>query len=74
MATMQKQKEINICGLYAVAVTTAIAHDVNPSKLLFKEDQMRHHLSSCFEEGFLSIFPTLYNYVCHAVYIYLFTM
>ena len=59
MATKQKQKEINICGLYAVAVATAIAHDVNPSKLLFKEDQMRHHLSSCFEEGFLSTFPTL---------------
>ena len=36
MATMQKQKEINICGLYAVAVATAIAHDVNPSKLQIK--------------------------------------
>ena len=59
MATMQKQSEINICGLYAVAVATAVANDKNPSKLLFKEDQMRNHLSSCFEEGFLSTFPTL---------------
>ena len=59
MATIQKQKEINICGLYAVAVASAIAHDINPSKFLFKEDQMRHHLSSCFEEGFLSTFSTL---------------
>ena len=59
MATMQKQKEINTCGLYAVAVATVIAHDENPSKSLFKEDQMKFHLCSCFEEGFLSTFPTL---------------
>ena len=59
MVTMQKQKESNICGLYAIAVATAIAHHENPTELLFKEDQMRNHLCTCFEEGLLSTFPTL---------------
>ena len=56
MVAMQKQKESNICGLYAIAATTAIAHG---SDLQFTEDQMRNHLCKCFEDGFLSTFPTL---------------
>ena len=59
MVAMQKQKESNICGLYAIAAATAIAHGENPSDLQFKEDQMRIHLCKCFEDGFLSTFPTL---------------
>ena len=59
MVTMQKQKESNICELYAVAAATSIAHGKNPSDLQFNEDQMRNHLCKCFEDGFLSTFPTL---------------
>lgn len=36
MVTMQKQKESNKCGFYAVAAATAIAHGENPSDLQTK--------------------------------------
>ena len=59
MVAMQKQKENNICGLYAIATATAILHGKDPNNLQFKEDQMRNHLCKCLEDGFLSLFPTL---------------
>ena len=59
MVTMQKQKENNICGLYAIATATALVHGKDPSNLQFKEDQMRNHSCKCLEDGLLSPFPTL---------------
>ena len=59
LATMQKQTESNICGLFAIAVATAIAYDKDPSDMHFVEHKMREHLCKCFEEGFLYTFPTM---------------
>jgi len=59
LATMQKQMESNICGLFAVAVATTIAYDKDPSDMHFVEHKMREHLCKCFEEGFLYTFPTM---------------
>ena len=57
LATMQKQTEGNICGLFAVAI--AIVYDQDPSDMHFVEHKMREHLCKCFEEGFVCTFPTL---------------
>ena len=62
LATMQKQIESNICGLFAVAVATAIAYDQDPSDMHFVEHKMREYLCKCFEEGFLCTFPTLIDF------------
>ena len=59
LATMQKQTESNICGLFAVAVATAIAYDKDPGDMHFVEHKMREHLCKYFEEGFLYTFPAM---------------
>ena len=41
LATVQKQTESNICGLFAIAVGTAIAYDKDPSDMHFVEHKMR---------------------------------
>ena len=59
LATMQKQTESNICGLFAIAVATAIAYDKVPSDMHFVEHKMREHLCKCCEKSFLYTFPTM---------------
>jgi len=45
MVPMHKQiSNSNNCGLFSVAVGTALAFDVNPSKLQFLESEIRSHL------------------------------
>ena len=52
MAKMQKQQShSNNCGLFAIAVTTAILFKDDLEKLVFKEQEMRQHLLQCFEKA-----------------------
>ena len=57
IAHSQKQKGSNDCGLYAIAFTTAIAHEMNPGRLKLKQEAMRPHLVNCFNKGHISPFP-----------------
>ena len=58
MAQMQKQTPgSNNCGLFAIAVCTAILLKKDPSCLVFDEKKMRCHLSECFERKSLTNFP-----------------
>ena len=58
MVQMQKQAaNSNNCGLFSIAVATALAFDHDPSKLQFVESEMRNHLKTCFEEGAMSMYP-----------------
>ena len=54
-----KQKGCTDCGLYAIAVATALAHKIDPVTLVFRQDEMRSHLQECFEKQKLQPFPIL---------------
>ncbi|XP_014673442.1 PREDICTED: uncharacterized protein LOC106813739 isoform X2 [Priapulus caudatus] len=56
---MRKQRNGNDCGLYAIAVATAVCHGLNPSTLSFKEEMLRADLASCFESLELTPFSVV---------------
>ena len=53
MQKMQKQSKPNDCGLFTIAVCTTIAFGLNMYH--FKQDKMREHLLSCFEQHYMSV-------------------
>lgn len=59
MAPLQKQVGGVDCGLFSIAVITALAFHVNPANITFDQAAMRKHLVSCFETQYLRPFPTL---------------
>ncbi len=64
-STMIKQVQINRqiggkdCGVFAIAIATALAFNQNPALIKFDQPSMRAHLVACFEKGQLSPFPTV---------------
>ena len=52
---MQIQRGDVDCGVFAVAVATALANGDDPTALVFN---LRHHLLQCLESGILTTFPT----------------
>ena len=54
---MTKQVGSSDCGLYALAVATALAFRIDPTAITFNQDDMRSHLSECFEKQTISLFP-----------------
>ena len=52
MTHCHKQKGIKGCGVFAIAVATAIASGLNPSRQNFKQEAMRGHLVNCFNKEF----------------------
>ena len=61
MQSIQKQVGSKDCGLFALAVSTAIACSIDPTKILFDQSKMRHHLIICYEKNKFSMFPLLNN-------------
>ena len=57
MAKLQKQVGGSDCGPFAIAVATSLAHQRDPSALMFEQTVMRAHLVQCFEKGKLTPFP-----------------
>ena len=55
---MTKQVGSNDCGLYTIAVATSLAHQVDPTTVIFEENEMRSHLAECFMKQKLTSFPT----------------
>ena len=55
---LTKQIGSNDCGLYAIAIATALAYEVDPSTSLFEQNIMRTHLANCFMRQHLAQFPT----------------
>jgi len=59
MVPVQKQAaNSNNCGVFTEAVCVAILLKENPSMIVFKEDQMRPHMCSCFEQKVMINFPS----------------
>ena len=43
-----RQSGGNACGLFGIAIATALCHDINPLEVDFDQPQMRQHLIRCF--------------------------
>ena len=47
------------CGVFAIAIATALAFHRNPAAITFDQPTMQSHLVECFEKGTFSLFPTV---------------
>ena len=59
MQPMQKQLGRTDCGLFALAVITAICHGKDPFQMHFKQEEMRDHLLKCFKDKYMTLFPCI---------------
>ena len=57
MQPLQKQVGATDCGLFAIAVISAIAYGKDLSQLQFKQEEMRQHLLNCFKNENITLFP-----------------
>ena len=57
MQSCPKQQGGDDCGLFAIAISTAIAYSVKPTTITFNQAAMRRHLLKCFEQQNLVVFP-----------------
>lgn len=54
----QKQVGTQDCGLFAIAMATAILNGHDTKTVRFRQQSMRDHLARCYEEQSLTLFPT----------------
>ena len=59
MIAVQRQRGGVDCGLFAIAMATAIAFGIDPASQEFNQREMRTHLVKCFDEKVMLLFPTL---------------
>jgi hypothetical protein len=52
-----KQSGSTECGLYAIAIATSLANNIDPVTILFRQEEMRAHYVQCLEQGKLEPFP-----------------
>ncbi len=45
------------CGLFAIAVATALASVSDPTQIIFHQSEMRQHLADCLEKNNIVPFP-----------------
>ena len=53
---MQQQSGDDACGVFAIAVSTALYHNKDPSTIRWNQDSMWQHIQQCFEAGKM-LFP-----------------
>ncbi len=52
-----KQGGTTDCGLYAIAIATSLAYGIDPSQLIFDQQEMRCHFVDCLSSQSLKPFP-----------------
>ena len=57
---VERQKEFNDCGLYAIAYLVAIIHNRDPTKLLSNQNALRKHFNLCLLSDCWDEFPHQY--------------
>ena len=57
--SIQKQRDVSDCGLFAAAVCTALAVGQDPTTLRWRQQSMRDHLTRCFQLEWITPFPTV---------------
>lgn len=55
---VSKQAGTQDCGLFAIAFMTSLAYGNNPTTEVYRQDEMRAHLSTCFKKNVMQCFPT----------------
>ena len=53
---MQEQAGCNACGVFAIAVATALCHNNNPTTIKWKQNLMWQHTLECLEAGKMTPF------------------
>ena len=56
---MQKQKGNSDCGVYAIAVATALCYQEDPTIICWNIESMRRHLLKCLEQSKMEPFPRI---------------
>ena len=61
MATIQKQRGVNDCGVFSIANAVQLAKKCDPVKINYIQWKMRSHLIKCFSQSKLTSFPSQHN-------------
>ena len=64
MMKTQKQEGSKDCGLFAIAIVTAIAYGADLTMLRFNQAAMRSHLVQCFADKVLTLFSYSVYPIC----------
>ena len=56
---VQMQSGVNDCGLFSIAIATALVMGQQPGAFLFDQKKMRAHLIKCLERQVMSMFPIM---------------
>ena len=67
-ADMQRQSGTSDCGLFSIAVATSLCYGFLPHECTWKQEELRPHLSACFQHDDLSLFPVLKQTRSHRNY------
>ena len=62
-----KQVGSDDCGLYAIAILTALAYKINVAEVKFDQSKMRRHFIDCIEAKFLTLFPSQARHFTDAI-------
>ena len=54
-----KQVGTQDCALFSIAFLTSLAHGEDPTMIRYDQDEMRSHLTLCFERKCMTTFPTI---------------
>ena len=54
-----KQVGTQDCALFSIAFLTSLAHGEDPTMIRYDQDEMRSHLTLCFERKSMTTFPTI---------------
>ena len=57
MQRVQQQQGGTDCGLFAIAYAFSLASGEDPTRIKFKQDNMRQHLIDCLQAGTMLPFP-----------------
>ena len=57
LMNVAKQTGTVDCALYAMAIITCFALDIDPVTVVFRQEEMRSHLLKCLETGTIVPFP-----------------
>ena len=47
------------CGVFAIAAVTALAFNIDPSAVKFKQQDMQPHIVICFKNQKFTLFPVI---------------
>ena len=59
---VQRQRNLDDCGIHAIATVTALCHGVDPTQVTFDPKKLRSHFIECLTRKKMSMFPIHKNH------------